>query len=118
MVVTYKAEEVVERPQYEPRHHDRVLEGCRRVVAREGGFSSIPVPVAGKTGTAEVAGKDDYSWFVGWAPADNPKYCAVCLIEQGGSGSLVAMNGVIQTFARIYGVDVGPITIWQNRNER
>ncbi|MCL2528720.1 MAG: penicillin-binding protein 2 [Coriobacteriia bacterium] len=118
VVVTYKAEEVVERPQYEPRHHDRVLEGCRRVVAREGGFSSIPVPVAGKTGTAEVAGKGDCSWFVGWAPVENPKYCAVCLIEQGGSGSLVAMNGVIQTFARIYGVDVGPITIWQNRNER
>jgi len=117
-VVKYKAEEVERQPVYEARYHDRVMDGIKRVVAREGGFDTMPVQVAGKTGTAEVAGKDDYSWFVGFAPADEPKYCAICLIEQGGSGSLVAMNGVIQTFARIYGVDVGPPVMHQNRNER
>ncbi len=117
-VVEYTAEEVELQPTYEQVHHDRVMDGLKRVVAREGGFGAIPVQVAGKTGTAEVAGKDDYSWFVGFAPADDPQYCAVCLVEQGGSGSLVAMNGVIQTFARVYGVDAGEITIWQNRNER
>lgn len=118
VVVKYEAKEVAVQPEYEQKYRDRVMEGVKRVVAREGGFGKIPVQVAGKTGTAEVAGKDDYSWFVGFAPADEPKYCAICLIEQGGSGSLVAMNGVIQTFARLYGVDVGEITIWQNRNER
>lgn len=117
-VVSYKAEEAAQQPKYEKEHHARVLDGLKRVVAREGGFNAMPVQVAGKTGTAEVAGKDDYSWFVGFAPADDPQYCALCLIEQGGSGSLVAMNGVIQTFARVYGVDAGQITIWQNRNER
>src|SRR3712207_581087 len=30
------------------------------------------VKVAGKTGTAENAG-EDHSWFVGFAPADDPK---------------------------------------------
>ena len=117
-VVTYKPEEMDIQPEYEAKYRERVMEGLRRVVAREGGFSKMPVPVAGKTGTAEVAGKDDYSWFVGFAPSDAPKYCAICLIEQGGSGALVAMNGVIQTFARIYGVDVGPVVMQQNRNER
>ncbi|MDR1088738.1 MAG: penicillin-binding protein 2 [Coriobacteriales bacterium] len=117
-VVSYTAEEPEAQPRYEQEHHDRVLDGLKRVVAREGGFGPIPVEVAGKTGTAEVAGKDDFSWFVGFAPADDPQYCALCLIEQGGSGSLVAMNGVIQCFARLYGVDAGAITIWQNRNER
>lgn len=117
-VVTSEAEEMEVQPKYKKEHHDRVMDGLKRVVAREGGFDAIPVEVAGKTGTAEVAGKDDYSWFVGFAPADDPQYCALCLIEQGGSGSLVAMNGVIQAFARIYGVDAGEITIWQNRNER
>ena len=117
-VVSYKAEEVETQPSYKPEQHARVLDGLKRVIAREGGFGAIPVEVAGKTGTAEVAGKDDYSWFVGFAPADDPQYCALCLIEQGGSGSLVAMNGVIQTFARLYDVDAGDITVWQNRNER
>jgi penicillin-binding protein 2 len=114
-VVNYKPEEVEVQPKYDEKYRARVMEGIKRVVKREGGFSSIPVEVAGKTGTAEVAGKDDFSWFVGFAPADEPKYCCACLIEQGGSGALVAMNGVIQTFARLYGVDAGAITIWQSR---
>ncbi|MCL2806799.1 MAG: penicillin-binding protein 2 [Coriobacteriia bacterium] len=117
-VARYKPEEMDTQPVYDLKYHARVMDGIKRVVAREGGFDAIPVPVAGKTGTAEVAGKDDYSWFVGFAPADDPKYCALCVIEQGGSGALVAMNGVIQTFARIYEVDAGEITVWQNRNER
>ena len=117
-VVNYTMKESEIQPEYEKIHHDRVMEGLKRVVKREGGFGVMPVEVAGKTGTAEVAGKDDYSWFVGFAPANDPQYCALCLIEQGGSGSLVAMNGVIQTFARLYGVDAGKITIWQDRNER
>lgn len=118
VVVEHTLEEMKIQPEYEQEQRNRVIDGLKRVVMREGGFGPIPVEVAGKTGTAEVAGKDDYSWFVGFAPADDPQYCAVCLIEQGGSGSLVAMNGVIQCFARIYGVDAGDITIWQNRNER
>lgn len=112
VVVSYKAEEVLEQPQFTEHERNRLIDGLKRVVARDAGFNAIPVQVAGKTGTAEVAGKDDYSWFVGFAPADNPKYCAACLIEQGGSGALVATNGVIQTFARLYGVDAGEIKIW------
>ena len=27
-----------------------------------------PVPIAGKTGTAEVSGRDSHGWFVGFAP--------------------------------------------------
>ncbi|MDR2035594.1 MAG: penicillin-binding protein 2 [Coriobacteriales bacterium] len=114
-VSKYKAVAVETQPEYEKKYHDRVMDGVKRVVEREGGFSEFPVQVAGKTGTAEVAGRDDYSWFVAFAPADQPKYCAICLIEQGGSGALVAMNGVIQTFARIYEVDAGEIRVWQNR---
>ena len=53
-------------------------------------FSSYPVAVAGKTGTAEVYGKGDYAWYASYAPADDPRYVVVVLIEQGGHGGTAA----------------------------
>ena len=52
-----------------------------------GVFGSYPVAVAGKTGTAQVAGKGDYSWYASFAPANDPKYVVVVLIERGGEGA-------------------------------
>ena len=43
------------------------------------------VKVAGKTGTAQVTGKKDHAWFVGFAPADNPKVSIVVLLENSGT---------------------------------
>ncbi|MDD3521221.1 MAG: penicillin-binding protein 2, partial [Actinomycetota bacterium] len=57
-------------------------------------FSGFPInefPVAGKTGTAEFAGRQDYAWFSCYAPIDNPKYTISIMIEEaGGGGSNVA----------------------------
>jgi penicillin-binding protein 2 len=56
-------------------------------------FSGFPLdrfPIAGKTGTAEVRPKQDYSWFAAMAPANDPKYVVIALIEQGGHGSTTA----------------------------
>ncbi|QTA38218.1 peptidoglycan glycosyltransferase [Thermosipho ferrireducens] len=51
-------------------------------------FKDFPIPIAGKTGTAEVGGgKPPHSWFVGFAPVDNPEYAVIVLFENGGSGS-------------------------------
>jgi peptidoglycan glycosyltransferase len=41
------------------------------------------VQVAGKTGTAENAG-EDHSWFVGFAPADDPKIAVAVFVRNGG----------------------------------
>jgi peptidoglycan glycosyltransferase len=41
------------------------------------------VQVAGKTGTAENAA-DDHSWFIGFAPADDPKIAVAVFIRNGG----------------------------------
>ena len=41
------------------------------------------VQVAGKTGTAETGKENDDSWFVGFAPADDPEVVVAVLIEQG-----------------------------------
>jgi peptidoglycan glycosyltransferase len=41
------------------------------------------VQVAGKTGTAENAGQD-HSWFIGFAPADDPKIAVAVFVRHGG----------------------------------
>lgn len=49
------------------------------------------VKVAGKTGTAQNETDKDHAWFVGFAPADNPKVAvAVILEEEGSTGGRVA----------------------------
>jgi penicillin-binding protein 2 len=56
----------------------------------ESAFRGFPIRVAGKTGTAEMAGKDDYAWFGVYAPYDDPQYAVAVIIEQGGSGGGIA----------------------------
>lgn len=53
-------------------------------------FAGFPVPVAGKTGTAEAPPGSDHSWYASWAPAWNPKVVVVVVIEHGGFGAQAA----------------------------
>ncbi|TQJ51394.1 penicillin-binding protein 2 [Phycicoccus sp. SLBN-51] len=59
----------------------------------KGAFAGFPLkqwPVAGKTGTAEVYGAQDTSWFVSYAPADKPRYAVAVVVSQGGTGGETA----------------------------
>ncbi len=61
----------------------KVLEGV--VTSGTGTEAAIPgIAVAGKTGTAEHQGREDDSWFVGIAPADNPRVVVAIALEQAG----------------------------------
>ncbi len=42
---------------------------------------------AGKTGTAEVVGRGNNAWFVGFAPADDPQIAVCILVEDAGTAS-------------------------------
>ncbi len=57
-----------------------------------GTAAALPdVQVAGKTGTAENSqGPDPHAWFVGFAPADAPRFAIAVIVENGGSGGSVA----------------------------
>jgi peptidoglycan glycosyltransferase len=45
------------------------------------------IPTAGKSGTAELGGSGEpHSWFIGFAPADDPQIAVAVLVEQGGRG--------------------------------
>ena len=72
-----------------------VREGMRMVVEHHQGtgkrLKMDDVAMAGKTGTAEVGGgKQDHAWFVGYAPADDPKVAFAVVIEHGGHGGTTA----------------------------
>jgi penicillin-binding protein 2 len=69
------------------------------------GFPLDKVLVGGKTGTAEVFGKQDTSWFASWAPADGPaKYVVVAMIEQAGLGAQAAAPVARAIYEGIYGL--------------
>lgn len=55
-----------------------------------GRFAGFPVKVAGKTGTAQVFGKDNHGLFVGFAPYENPEIAIACIVEHGGHGGTSA----------------------------
>ena len=84
-----------------------VRRGLRRVVVdgtAAGAFSGFKLSVSGKTGTAEVVGKDDYSGFVAYAPSESPQYVISAIIEQGGHGGTAAAPAVRQVLGDIYGI--------------
>ncbi len=52
-------------------------------------FAGCRIPVAGKTGTAQVGGGDRFridAWFIGYAPAENPQIAFAVVVESGGYG--------------------------------
>lgn len=74
--------------------------------------SPIKTMIGGKTGTAEVYGKQDTSWFASWAPATTPtsaRFVVVGMVEQAGTGSSAAAPMVRAIYDGIYGVGRDPV---------
>lgn len=68
-------------------------EGLEAVTERGGTASflkSLPVPVAGKTGTAENPHGLEHGWFIAYAPTTKPQLVVVCIVEQGSFGTISA----------------------------
>ena len=81
-----------------------IQEGMERVTATGGtaarAFDGFPLKVAGKTGSAEVPGKQSHAWFAGYLPADDPKYAVCVFVENGGSGGANAAPIAREIFER------------------
>lgn len=78
----------------DPENLKTVREGMRETVSYGSARSldSLPVLVAGKTGTAQWhKDKPNHAWFTGFAPYDNPNFVITILVEEGGEGSSVAV---------------------------
>ncbi|MDO8736687.1 MAG: penicillin-binding protein 2 [Thermoleophilia bacterium] len=48
------------------------------------------VQIAAKTGTAEVTGSGPNAWFMGFAPAENPRYAIAVVVEDSDAGGGIA----------------------------
>ena len=80
-----------------------------------GVFGSFPIPIAGKTGTAEkvvpipgypAGHTEDQSWWCGYGPAltEAPRIVVCAVIENGGHGSTAAAPAALRVFEKFFGV--------------
>ena len=76
-----------------------------------GVFAGFPVEVSGKTGTAQVFGrnpngttKDDTSWFAAYGPTKDPQFVVVMMVSQGGFGASTSGVAARDVFAALFGV--------------
>ena len=73
-----------------------------------GAFWDFPIPTAGKTGTAEIAGKDNNGVYVAYAPVDNPEIAIAVIVEQAGQGSTAGAPVAKEMFKAYFNLDVEP----------
>jgi penicillin-binding protein 2 len=88
-------------------YRDAILEGLHLAAQAPGGtsysvFGGFPVPVAGKTGTAERPGHYDQSWYVVLAPYPNPRIVVAVTIEEGGFGVDSAAPAALQILSQYF----------------
>ena len=103
-----------------PDVRDPILAGMRGVIAAgEGtaanafaGFSAMAV--AGKTGTAQVLGKQDTAVFVAVAPVQAPRYVVSVFMEEAGFGGETAAPVARRILSGLAGQPPGPITLGQS----
>ncbi|HEY7380297.1 MAG TPA: penicillin-binding protein 2 [Gaiella sp.] len=82
-----------------------------------GVFSTYPIPIAGKTGTAEKVVPlpgyprdhlEDQAWWCGYGPADDARIVVCVVIENGGHGGTAAAPAALKVFEKFFGVQGGP----------
>jgi penicillin-binding protein 2 len=103
--------QVIRPIRYAPRRHVRLydmsairdgLVSAARVGTSGSVFGTFPIPVAGKTGTAEAPPGSDHSWYASWAPAYDPKLVVVVMIEHGGFGAEAAAPAAKEIYSAFF----------------
>ncbi len=98
------------RLNIKPEFRQAILEGLRGAASQPGGtsaavFKGFPIPVAGKTGTAQKGlGRPDQSWYVALAPYPSIKYVVAVTDEAGGFGADTAAPMARRILAQLFGV--------------
>lgn len=84
-----------------------ILEGLHEAAQVTGGtavdtFGEFPIPIAGKTGTAERPPNGTQSWFIALSPYPSPDIVTVATIEHGGYGAESAAPAVKEILEAVY----------------
>ncbi|MGA8745336.1 MAG: penicillin-binding protein 2 [Solirubrobacterales bacterium] len=91
-----------------PSYRAAILEGMHEAAQSSGGtsyavFGNFPVPVAGKTGTAERPPHPYQSWYIVMSPYPNPRIVTAVTIEEGGFGAESAAPAALKILEAYYG---------------
>jgi len=114
-VVREEVSTVTRQTGLDPNHRAVVMSGLSQVAVRgtaASAFEGFPFDthsVAGKTGTAEVVGKQDTSLFVGMTPVEVPQYVVLAIVEEAGFGSSVAAPIVRTVLEHLVGLTPSPV---------
>ncbi len=91
---------ILDRPTPSVRHEPlpastaQALNEMMQKVVTQGELTVAEVPgveVAGKTGTAESGNGPPHSWWITFAPADDPQIAVCAMVENGGEGDDAAL---------------------------
>ena len=66
-------------------------------------LQTLPVAVAGKTGTAQTGGEETHAWFSSFAPYEDPSIVLIILVEKGGQGSQSAVAAAEEIYRWYFG---------------
>jgi penicillin-binding protein 2 len=110
-----------------PSTYQPMLQGFEGVVSDKSGTAYLPFqedahfpmnnyPIAGKTGTADVAaGKEPNAWFVGFGPTNhagsNPEYVVAVVVDHGGYGAQAAAPAAANIFNYLYANPIQPVQL-------
>ncbi|HWM62826.1 MAG TPA: penicillin-binding protein 2 [Solirubrobacterales bacterium] len=98
----------------DPEWRETILAGLHDAAQSGSGtsygvFGGFPVPVAGKTGTAERFGYEDQSWYVVLAPYPDPEIVVAVTFEQGGFGADTAAPAALQILSEHFDKEAEPV---------
>ncbi|MGK2956038.1 MAG: penicillin-binding protein 2 [Solirubrobacterales bacterium] len=99
--------EVIRQIPIDPGAQDVIMAGLHDAAQAPEGtsykvFGGFPVPVAGKTGTAERPPNGDQAWYSVLAPYPNPEIVVTTTIEQGGFGADTAAPVALQILSAYF----------------
>ena len=102
--------EILRQDLAKRKNIDAVREGMRETVAGEKGsaktLNELGHNICGKTGTSQMGGTEETnSWFVGFAPYDNPEIAIMVLVEEGGESSDSAVPIAKEAFKYYFGIE-------------
>lgn len=120
-IVPHPTPPAPERINVSPAALSVVREGLYRAThdpdgTSTGVFSSFPIEIAGKTGTAEKYSSEygrlfDQAWWCGYGPADDAELVVCALVENGGHGGTSAAPAALEVFAKYFNQEVGEINV-------
>jgi penicillin-binding protein 2 len=117
--ITYSSKLTSTQPDYTDENIGIMRANLRNANYYSDAFQDTTLVAAGKSGTGETGSsdKDDYGWYTGYAPYDDPKYCVSCCIEQAGGGTAFCGPVVRYILCKLLGINEEKIDLVELKDD-